>query len=103
MTEPLASVYCALRLAAWALAASAVLKATEIDSTAMAEPPLLAAVTVKLLVGLTSVGVPLMAPVVALSVRPLGSAGTTDQPVTGPWTVGVSDADCPAVREALPE
>jgi hypothetical protein len=57
---------------------------TVIDTTAIALPPLLVAVTVYLVRDVTAVGIPLITPVAVLKLRPAGSAGLTLYEVTVP-------------------
>jgi hypothetical protein len=57
---------------------------TAIVRTAVAFPPLSVAVTVYLIAALAAVGIPLIAPEVALRLRPAGRAGLTPYEITVP-------------------
>jgi hypothetical protein len=57
---------------------------TVINTTAVALPPVLVAMTVNLVMEVTAVGVPLMPPVAVLKLNPAGSAGLTLYEVTAP-------------------
>jgi hypothetical protein len=66
---------------------------TVIDSEAGVEPAAFVAVTVYVAAAVAVVGVPVITPVVVLSVRPAGSAGATAYEATAPPDdVGVFDA-----------
>ena len=57
---------------------------TVIVSEAVANPPVLVAVTVYAAVAVIAVGVPVITPVVVLKLSPAGSAGETEYETTGP-------------------
>ena len=61
------------------------------DTVAVVLPPVLVAVMVYVVAAITTVGVPLMAPVEASIARPVGSDGATVQVITDPpLEVGVT-------------
>ena len=66
---------------------------TVISTVVVPVPPLFVALIVYVAVEETTVGVPLITPVVALKVRPFGKDGETDQVITAPpLFVGASGA-----------